>query len=713
MDKNFDAKIAEDKWYSFWEEKGLFKSDPTSSKEPYSLLMPPPNLTGSLHAGHAMEHSILDALARYKRLQGFDVLLMPGVDHAGIQFEGTLNKLLSKEDLSKQRLGREAWLQRANQFRDECYKSAHATWKVFGISADWDKETYTLEPKVAGAVFNEFKTFWEQDLLYKGAYIVEWCPKCGTAIEDVEMEYQEKTENLYFINYQIKDNSEFITIATTRPETIYADSGIAIYPNHPKFSQFVGKQAVNPLNGNLLPIFEDDRVDREFGTGALKVTPGHDPLDYKIGKDHELAILHVIDKTGRLTELGLDLAGLKIDEAEKKSSEKLKESGHLIKVEELVHSVPVCERCKTTVEPLISEEWFVKMEPLAKKALTKMGQIKFYPANFGDILKLWMENIHDWCISRSLWWGHRIPVWYCSKCNPNHLVGKDKDMVISMESPAKDCQSCQEKHWVQDEQIFDTWFSSGLWPLATLGWPDNNGEWETMKRYFPWNFELSAGEIKYLWISRMIMLSSFFEDSIPFESMFFHGQIRDLQGRKFSKSLGNGIDPQELRLQWGTDATRMALYTYTAAGREGRANRQTLDERCKAYRNFGTKLWNVAKFIIDLKPEKSLPDIQDNADDKWILGELEKVKKSVSKNIEGFNLHLATEELYNFVWHQLADIYIEKSKPRREESQATLEKVLRESLIMLHPFMPFITEEIYQKLPGDKKESIMMEIWPE
>ena len=708
MDTNQDK---EKQIYESWEKEGLFHADPNSDKPAYSLLMPPPNLTGTPHLGHALEHAIMDALARYKRMRGFDVLLLPGVDHAGIQFEGTLDKLLAKEDLSKKKLGREEWLKRAWQFKDEVYKSFHNTWTIFGISADWDREVFTLEPKVQQAVLAEFQTFWDQDLLYKGAYIVQWCPKCGTAIEDIEMEYEEKKETLYFVKYRIQSREdEFITIATARPETIFADSGIAIHPDHPKFGKYDGLDALNPLTSELLPIFKDKRVDKDFGTGALKITPGHDPLDYEIGKDRNLPVNRIVDKSGRIIENEFtlpDLAGLKIQEAREKVIAILKENGALEKAEEYTHSVPACERCKTTVEPLISEEWFVKMKPLAEKALENIDKIKFHPENYKRILSDWIKNIHDWSISRSLWWGHRIPVWYCSKCNPNQDVGKDKDMVISVEEPGKNCQTCGEKHWIQDEQVLDTWFSSGLWPMATLGWPGVTPE---IKKYYPWDFETSAGEIKYLWIARMIMLGLWLKDEIPFKNQFFHGMLRDLQGRKFSKSLGNGIDASELRTQWGTDSTRMALYTYSAPGRDGRASRQTMDERCKNFRNFGNKLKNISKFIIDLKPEDSATEMSNHEDDKWIIEELNKTIEQAIKNIEKFELHLATEEIYNFTWHKLADVYIEKSKTRRAEAQPTLEHVLEACLKMLHPFMPFLTEELWQSL--GKTESIMKSAWP-
>jgi valyl-tRNA synthetase len=713
MDKVYKQDEIEKKWYKFWEDQGLFSAEPDSDKQPYSLLMPPPNVTGALHLGHAMQHSIMDAIARFKRMQGFDVLLLPGVDHAGIQFEGTLNKLLEKEGTSRQKLGRENWLKRAWQFKEEVYNSFHETWKVYGLSADWSREVFTLDPKVKKAVLTEFQTFFDQDLLYKGAYIVQWCPKDQTAIESVEMEYEERKEKLYFINYEIKDQDlSNITIATARPETIAADVAIAIYPNHPKYKQYIGKMAQNPFTGTWIPIVEDKRVEKDFGTGALKITPGHDLLDYEIGKDHQLPVLHVIGKDGRITELDPKLKGLKILEAREKAVELLVDV--LEKTEEYTHTVPVCERCKTTIEPLISEEFFVKMKPLADKAIKRIGEVNFMPKNYQRIITDWMKEIHDWCISRSLWWGYRIPVWYCGKCNPAHGIGKDKDMVILFEEPGKNCDKCKEKHWVQEEKLLDTWFSSGLWPMATLGWPEESKEFN---RYFPWDFETTAGEIKYLWIARMIMLSLHFTDQIPFKNMFFHGMIRDLQGRKFSKSLGNGIDPNELREQWGTDATRMALYTYSAPGRDGRASRQTMDERAKNFRNFGTKLANISRFIIDLAPadakhiENNIYPELEHKDDKEIIEHLNKTIVDVTNNLEGFQLHLASETLYEFIWHQFADKYIESTKDRRSEAQPVLEYVFRTSLELLHPFMPFITEELWQKLPHEGK-SIMITKWP-
>ena len=701
--------------YDFWQKENLFRATPTSFKKAYSLLIPPPNLTGELHLGHAMQHSILDAISRFKRMQGYDVLLLPGVDHAGILFEATFDRELAKKNLSKEKLGRDEWLKRAWKFKEEVYNSVSASWKIMGLSADWSREIFTLDLGPQKAVFNEFKTYYERGLIYKGPYIVQWCPKCNTAIEDVELEYKERKEELYFVCYKIQGTKdEYIEVATTRPETIFADSGIAIYPNHPKFKKYIGKKAqipLSPIISDFVPIFEDSRVEKKFGTGALKVTPGHDILDYQIGKDHDLKIRQVVDKKGRMTELaGEKLKSLKVNRAREKVIEILKNNNALASVKPYKHSVAICERCKSVVEPLISEEWFVKVDALAKGAIKAInaGKIKFLPKNYAKILVDWLSDIHDWCISRSLWWGHRIPVWYPSARSARS--GQVADIQVSLESPGPG--------WIQDEQVLDTWFSSGIWPLSTLGWPDAKTKNLMLKKYFPWDFEITAPEIKYLWIARMIMISVYFIGDIPFKEMFFHGMLRDLQGRKFSKSLGNGIEPTYLIDKWSVDATRMALYTYSIPGRDGRVSREILDERGKNFRNFATKLQNISKFVLDLAPEPvhfagvSTTHLSPkHKDDKWIFDELNQTIKNVTHHLKKIELHLATEEIYEFVWHKFADIYIESTKLRRADAQKTLEKVLKDVLIILHPFMPFVTEEIYQKF-AEKKKSIMLEDWP-
>ena len=710
--------------YSFWEKSGFFKADPSSSKKSYSLLTPPPNLTGELHLGHAMQHSILDAIARFKRMQSFDVLLLPGVDHAGILFEATLDKELSEKGLSKAKLGREEWLKRAWGFKEKVYQSVSSTWRFMGLSADWSREVFTLGEGPQKAVYEEFKTFFDRGLIYKGPYIVEWCPKCNTAIEDIEMDYEERDENLYTVRYLIESSKdEYIEVATTRPETIFADTGIAIYPNHPRYKKYVGKKAHVPLptkRGQLISIFEDDRVDKDFGTGALKITPGHDLLDWQIGKDHKLPTKTVINKQGKMTDNVGKFAGLSVNEGRHKSLQLLTKNGSLIEKKQYKHSVAICDRCKSVVEPLISEEWFVRVNEIAKGAIKviKEGKINFLPKQYAKILTDWLLDIHDWCISRSLWWGHRIPIWYCTQCNLQQDPFKKGAAKVSLEKPKKACALCGGINWQQDAQVLDTWFSSGLWPLSTLGWPNDKSKVKCqkskalLKRYYPWDFEITAPDIKYLWIARMIMLSQYFMHEIPFKTMFFHGMLRDLLGRKFSKSLGNGIEPTYLIEKWGVDATRMALYTYSIPGRDGRVSRELLDERGKNFRNFATKVRNMARFILELKPAKYKTEFElTHSDDKWISGELTKTVRFVTKNLEQIKLHLASEEIYEFIWHKFADIYLEKSKIRRKDAQPVLEHVFKTILILLHPFMPFLTEELYQKFERRKK-SIMLEGWP-
>lgn len=689
------VKFNKDKIYEFWDKNGYFKAESSSKNPTFSLLVPPPNLTGELHLGHAMQHSILDAIARYKRLQGFNVLLLPGVDHAGIQFESSFDRKIARENLSKQKLGREDWLKLAWKYKDQIYNSVSRSWRFMGLSADWSREVFTLDDGPKKAVFHEFKTFWDKGLVYKGPYIVQWCPRCNTAIEDVEMEYEERKEKLYFLKYGP------LTLATARPETKFGDTAMAVNPKDKRYKEFVGKVfEIDTLAGKKkMLVIADDAVDPEFGTGVIKVTPGHDFTDYEIGKRHNLPVVQVIDKSGRLTEIAGKYSGMKVLEARGVMLEELKEKGILVKEEEYTHNVAVCERCKSVVEPLISEEWFVKVGEMAKEAVhvINANKIKFLPPNYKKILAEWLLDIHDWCISRSLWWGHRIPVWYPSTREARS--GQVANVKISLDSPGKG--------WVQDEQVLDTWFSSGLWPMSTLGWPDKTDDFE---KFFPWDFEITAPEIKYLWIARMIMLSNYFTRGIPFKTMFFHGMLRDLEGRKFSKSLGNGIEPQYLIDKWGVDATRMALYTYAIPGRDGRVSKQILDERGKNFRNFGTKLNNIARFVLELKTQSSnVKTIE--YDDMWIEGELSKTTIMVTKHLEQLELHLAVDELYEFVWHRFADKYIESTKSRRNEAQPTLEHVLKQVLILLHPFMPFITEGLYQKFDV-KRESIMLEDWP-
>jgi valyl-tRNA synthetase len=684
--------------------------------------MPPPNVTGELHMGHAMQHTIMDILARAKRMQGFDVLLQPGVDHAGILFQGTLEKKLSKEKrVTRQRLGREKFLEECWKFKEETYNSISKTFRFMGISADWSREKFTLSPEMTNSVYTAFEKLWSEGLIYKGKYIVQWCPRCSTAIEDVETEYQEREDKLYYVKYFFADDkNNFITIATTRPETMFADVAVAVNPTDERFKNLIGKKVILPLANREIPIIADEEVDKDFGTGALKITPAHDLLDYEIGARNNLEKLQVINKQGKLTELAGEFQGLKSLEAREKVVEKLEKEKYLEKIEDYVHSVAVCERCKTTVEPIISEEWFVKTKPLAKEAIKaiKKNEINFHPSRYGEILTNWLENIRDWCISRSLWWGHRMPVYYCQDCLKDDNT---KGIIVSKTKPKK-CPVCGSKDLKQEEQVLDTWFSSWLWPISTLGWPEKT---EEFKKYFPANFEISAPEIKYLWIARMIMSAKKFTGKIPFKNMFFHGTMRDLKGRKFSKSLGNGFEPMEMIEKWGTDSLRATLTSYSVAARDIWVSKNTMDERCKNFRNFNNKIWNASKFVLmNLEncrhPMPLNPEALDAyKDDQKILKHLNNLIKETTSDIENFKFHRALEKLYESFWHNFCDEYIEAAKDRlgnndeksKTAAQKTLYYCLKTYLKLLHPFLPFITEEIWEKIPFVEK-NITVSDWP-
>jgi valyl-tRNA synthetase len=732
----YDPHKTEKKWSEIWEKKKYFQAEPKNSKKPYCILMPPPNVTGGLHMGHAMQHTIMDILARTKRMQGFDVLLQPGVDHAGILFQGTLEKKLSKEKrVTRQRLGREKFLEECWKFKEETYNSISKTFRFMGISADWSREKFTLSPEMTNSVYTAFEKLWSEGLIYKGKYIVQWCPRCSTAIEDVETEYQEREDKLYYVKYFFADDKDnFITIATTRPETMFADVAIAVNPTDKRFKNLIGKKVILPLADREIFIIADEKVDKDFGTGALKITPAHDLLDYEIGARNNLEKLQVIDKQGKLTELAGEFQGLKSLEAREKVVEKLEKKKYLEKIENYTHSVAVCERCKTTVEPIISEEWFVKTKPLAQEAIKtiKKNEIDFHPSRYGEILTDWLENIRDWCISRSLWWGHRMPVYYCQDC----LKGDNTKGIIVLKTKPEKCPVCGSKDLKQEEQVLDTWFSSWLWPISTLGWPEQT---EEFKKYFPADFEISAPEIKYLWIARMIMSAKKFTGEIPFKNMFFHGTMRDLKGKKFSKSLGNGFKPMEMIEKWGTDSLRAALTSYSIAARDIWVSKNTMDERCKNFRNFNNKIWNASKFVLmNLENgNNNAGDILEcclqikNKDDLKILKHLNNLIKETTSDIENFKFHRALEKLYESFWHNFCDEYIEAAKDRLknddekskninagddtdrrlQETKWTLLYCLKTYLKLLHPFIPFITEEIWEKIPFVEK-NITVSDWP-
>src|SRR3989338_8576054 len=709
----------ESKIYKLWEESGFFNPDNLRG-EPYAIIMPPPNANGALHIGHALFVTLEDIMIRYARMRGRKTLWLPGTDHAGFETQVVFEKKLEKEGRSRFQMTREEFYKEVWDFVQDYKQQTEDGIRRLGASTDWSRNMFTLDPRIIQIVYETFEQMYRDGLIYRGNRICNWCVKHQTGLADLETEHEERTDPLYYIKYGP------LTLATVRTETKFGDTALAVNPKDKRYREYVGKEfEIETLAGKRkMKVIADDVVDPKFGTGVIKVTPGHDFNDYEIGKRHNLPILQVINKSGRLTELAGKYAGMKLEEARQAMIPELRERGILVKEEDYVHNVAVCERCKSVVEPLISDEWFLKVSELADGAVKVIddGKIKFLPKNYAKILKDWLLNIHDWCISRSLWWGHRIPVWYRVTEVQRDNGTKSIEVKVSLDSPGAG--------WVQDEQVLDTWFSSGLWPLSTLGWPFDLAQGKPsserasldpeLAKYFPWDFEISAPEIKYLWIARMIMIANYFTGEVPFKTMFFHGMLRDLQGRKFSKSLGNGIDPMYLIAKWGVDATRMALYTYSIPGRDGRVSREILDERGKNFRNFATKIRNIARYTLELKPDSSVilsgsEESRDPSstthDDRWILDELEKVTKKVTNNLESLELHLAVDELYDFVWHKFADKYIEESKSERANAQPTLEYVLKQVLILLHPFMPFSTEEIYQKFEV-KRKSIMLEEWP-
>jgi len=681
MDKVYNHKETEDGIYSFWEKNGYFTPKIDKNKKPFTITLPPPNVTGSLHAGHAM-YVVEDIMVRYHRMKQDPTLWLPGFDHASIAVEYLVCKELAKEGTTKNKIGREEFLKRTHKFADQSRDYIRQQLKRLGFSLDWSREVYTMDEQRSEAVKEAFNRLYKKGLIYKGERIINWCLKCQTAISDLENEYDEETGKLYFVKYGP------ITIATTRPETMFADVAVAINPQNKKYKQLIGQLVPLPLTDREIPIIEDDLVDPEFGTGALKITPAHDELDFEIGEKHHLEKIKGIDSFGKLTKVAGKYAGLKINEAREKVVEDLQHGGHLEKVVEFVHSVGHCQRCNTITEPLVSEQWFVKTQPLAEKAINaiKEDQIKIIPKHFEKIYFHWLENIHDWCISRQLWWGHKIP-----------LEG--------------------------ETDILDTWFSSSLWPISVFGWPK---ETEDFKYFYPTTVRETGYDILFFWVTREIMMCLEMTDKIPFETVYLHGLVRDEKGRKFSKTAKIGFDPLDVIQKYGADALRMALIFGTAAGNDLSIG----GEKIRSMRNFANKVWNAARFVLSQSNmdkisvnQLSNPCESSHPDDKWILSELDKTVESVTKQIETYHFGQAAEEIYDFFWHKFCDIYIEKVKPRifskdqenfipDQSALCTLHFALCTSLKLLHPFMPFITEKIWSLLPN-RKEPIIISSWPE
>ncbi len=705
LPKVYDPGTVEKRIYDMWQSHGCFKGVIDPDKKPFSIVMPPPNVTGQLHMGHALDSTLQDILIRYKRMQGYAALWLPGTDHAGIATQIKVEEELRvKEGLTRYDLGREKFLERVWDWKNKYGDRIVEQQKVLGASCDWDRSAFTMDETRARSVRETFCELYEKGLIYKGSRIINWCPKCRTALSDAEVEYKEMPGSFWHIRYPIEDSDEEFIIATTRPETMLGDSGVAVHPDDERYKHLVGKNAILPLVGRRLPIVADEYVELGFGTGAVKMTPCHDPNDYEVGLRHNLEQILCIDEDAKIINGG-KYNGMDRYEARKAIVADLEEQGYLVKVEPYNHNVGCCYRCGTVVEPLTSPQWFVRMKPLAKAAIdvVKDGRIKFVPERFTKTYMNWMENVHDWCISRQLWWGHRIPAWYCDDC------GK---ITVAREDPCE-CEYCHSKNIRQEEDVLDTWFSSALWPFSTMGWPDKTPE---LDYWYPTSVMVTGYDIIFFWVARMIFSGMEQMKKEPFHTVFIHGLVRDSQGRKMSKSLGNGIDPLEMAEKYGADALRFNLITGNSPGNDMRF----YVEKCEAMRNFCNKIWNASRFVMmNLTVEDNHLPEKLETEDKWILSKLDRVIKEVCDNMDSFELGVAAGKIYDFIWDDYCDWYIELTKPRlngddetaKEGAQRVLLYVLVEILKLLHPFMPFITEEIWQALPHEGY-ALMMQSYP-
>ena len=706
LDKQYDPKAVENKTYDFWMKKGYFHAEVNPDKTPYTIVIPPPNITGQLHLGHALDETLQDTLIRWRRMQGYEALWLPGTDHASIATEAKIVEAMKKEGLTKEDIGREKFLERAWAWKKQYGDRIISQLKKLGSSCDWERERFTLDEGCSRAVREVFVKLYEKGLIYKGERIINWCPHCKTSLSDAEVEYEEQAGHFWHIRYPLTDGSGYLEVATTRPETMLGDTALAVHPDDERYRDLVGKTVILPLVNKEIPVVADSYVEMDFGTGVVKITPAHDPNDFEVGKRHDLEIINILTEDGHINENGGQYAGLDRYEARKRIVADLEEQGYLLEVEDYSHNVGTCYRCGTTVEPYVSTQWFVKMEPLAAPAIqaVKEGKTKFVPERFDKIYFGWMENIKDWCISRQLWWGHRIPAFYCDDCG---------EMTVTTADRVETCPKCGGTHIHQDEDTLDTWFSSALWPFSTLGWPDKTPE---LDYFYPTNTLVTGYDIIFFWVARMIFSGIEQMGQVPFDTVYIHGIVRDAQGRKMSKSLGNGIDPLEIIDKYGADALRFALTTGTSPGNDMRFS----EEKILASRNFTNKLWNAARFILMNLPEdtdcEGLPE-RLTVTDQWILSQYNTLVKEVNDNLERFELGLALGKIYTFLWDVFCDWYIELAKPRlQSEDRADVCKVLVSvmsgSMKLLHPFMPFITEELWQALPHTG-ESIMISPFPE
>ena len=709
LPKVYEPREVEGRVYEMWEKNGCFEGRRDPDERPFTIVMPPPNVTGQLHMGHAMDCTLQDILIRFKRMQGYAALWVPGTDHAGIATQIKVEEELRKsEGLTRYDLGREKFLERVWDWKHKFGNRIVEQQKKLGASCDWSRARFTMDEGLSNAVRHVFVSLYNKGLIYKGSRIINWCPHCVTALSDAEVEYKEKPGHLWHIRYPIAgEEGRYVTVATTRPETMLGDTGVAVNPEDGRYRDIVGKKCILPLVNKEIPIVADAYVDMEFGTGCVKMTPAHDPNDFEVGLRHNLESIRVLDDNGKVVEGYGRYSGMDRYEARKAIVADLEEGGYLVKVEEHTHNVGTCYRCGTDVEPIISAQWFVKMEPLAREALRVVndGEVKFVPDRFSKIYTNWMENVHDWCISRQLWWGHRIPAWTCEDCG---------GMTVSETDPTE-CQHCHSTHIRQEEDVLDTWFSSALWPFSTLGWPDESSE--DFKYFFPTDVLVTGYDIIFFWVARMIFSACEHTGKPPFHTVFIHGLVRDDKGRKMSKSLGNGIDPLEMADQYGADALRFNLITGNSPGNDMRF----YTERCEAMRNFANKIWNASRFLMmNLTIDRCELPGRLELEDKWILSKLNSVIPEVTENMERYELGVAAQKVYDFIWDSYCDWYIELTKTRLQgededsklRAQQVLCYVLTETLKLLHPFMPFITEEIWQALPHSG-DYLMLQQWPQ
>ena len=706
LEKVYNPSAVEDRTYDFWLKGNYFHAEVDQKKKPYTIVIPPPNITGQRHMGHALDETLQDILIRWKRMQGYSALWLPGTDHASIATEAKIVEAMRKEGISKEDIGRDKFLERAWAWKEKFGGRIIEQLKKLGTSCDWERERFTLDEGCSKAVREVFVRLYEKGLIYSGERIINWCPHCLTSISDAEVDYSEKDGNFWHLRYPITGTDEFIELATTRPETLLGDTAVAVHPDDERYKHLVGKTVTLPLGGREIPIIADTYVEMDFGTGVVKITPAHDPNDFEVGLRHNLPIINVMTDDAQINDEGGKYAGMDRYEARKAMVADLEAGGYLVKVEPMKHNVGSCYRCSTVVEPRISKQWFVKMQPLAEPAIdaVKKGDIKLIPGRFEKTYYNWMENIKDWCISRQLWWGHRIPAWYCDECGETTVSRTDIDA----------CPKCGGKVRM-DEDTLDTWFSSALWPFSTLGWPENNID---LKYFYPTSTLVTGYDIIFFWVARMIFSGLEYTGKAPFDTVLFHGIVRDAQGRKMSKSLGNGIDPLEEIEKYGADALRFTLATGNTPGNDMRYSA----ERVEASRNFANKLWNAARFVLmNLDEDEPAPFVPENLalEDKWVLSKYNNVVKEVTENLDKFEIGLAVSKLYDFIWDVYCDWYIELTKVRlnsdnaeqKATAKAVLVYVLSNTLKLLHPFMPFITEEIWQALPHEG-ESIMISSWP-